>query len=105
MKIKKGDTVVVITGKNKGKTGEIMRTLPKSNKVVVKDVNKITRHMKKTKDRPGQKITFEAPIQASNVMLVDPKTKKRSRIGYQAAPKAQGPSKKERISKNSKTVI
>ena len=105
MKIKKGDNVVVIAGKNKGQTGKVMRTMPKTNKLVVEDVNKVTRHIKKTKDKPGQKISFEAPINASNVMLIDAKTKKRSRIGYQAAPKAQGPSKKERISKKSKSVI
>jgi large subunit ribosomal protein L24 len=101
MKIKKGDTVVVIAGKNKGQTGKVMRTMPKVSKIVVEDVNKVTRHVKKTKDKPGQKIKFEAPINSSNVMLVDPKTKKRSRIGYKKAEKG----KKERISKNSKTVI
>lgn len=92
--------MVIIAGKNKGQTGEVMKTLPKSNKVVVKDVNKVTRHVRKTKDRPGQKIQFEAPIDASNVMLVDPKTKKRTRIGY-----ASEKGKKQRIAKKSKTVI
>lgn len=101
MKIKKGDTVVVIAGKHKGKTGTIMRTMPKSDRVVIEGVNKVTRHVRKTKDRAGQKIEFEAPIHASNVMLVDPKTKKRSRIGYDKNDKG----KKSRISKKSKSVI
>jgi large subunit ribosomal protein L24 len=101
MKIRKGDQIVVVAGKNKGKTGEVMRVMPKQERIVVKDVNKITRHVKKTKDRPGQKISFESPIHISNVMLVDPKTKKRTRVGYEKDDKA----KKNRISKKSKSIL
>jgi large subunit ribosomal protein L24 len=101
MKIKKGDNVVVIAGKNKGKTGTVMRTLVKSDRVVVEGVNKVTRHVRKTKDRPGQKIEFEAPFHASNVMLIDPKTKKRTRVSVSKDEKG----KKQRISKKSNTVI
>jgi len=101
MKIKTGDTVVVIAGKHKNKTGKVMRVLPKTDRIVVESVNTVTRHVKKTKERAGQKVTFEAPFQASNVMLVDPKTKKPTRIGYQVDSKG----KKTRIAKKSKTVL
>lgn len=101
MKIKKGDTVVAIAGKNKGQTGKVVRTMPKADRVVVEGLNKVTRHMRKTKDRPGQKIQFEAPMHASNVMLVDPKTKKRTRIAHSKDEKG----KKQRTSKKSNTVI
>lgn len=101
MKIKTGDNIVVIAGKNKNKTGKVMKVLTKTNRVVVEGVNKATRHVRKTKNNPGQKIEFEAPIHASNVMLVDPKEKKRTRVGYQKDNKG----KKIRISKKSKTVI
>lgn len=82
MKLKTGDNVIVITGKDKGKTGKVMRVMKKTNKVVVEQVNFRTRHMKKTQTRAGEIIKYEAPIDASNVMLVDPKTGKRTRIGY-----------------------
>ncbi|MBT4384783.1 50S ribosomal protein L24 [Candidatus Peregrinibacteria bacterium] len=101
MKIKTGDNVVVITGKNKSMTGKVMKVLLKSNKVVVEGVNKVTRHVKKTKERAGQKIQFEAPIHVSNVMLIDPKDKKRSKIGYAVDSKG----KKSRISKKSNTQL
>jgi large subunit ribosomal protein L24 len=104
MKFKKGDNVVVIAGKhskNKNNTGKILRILPKSNRVVVDGLNKVTRHVKKSKDKAGQKVEFEAPMHASNVMLIDPKTKKRSRIGYSK----DKDNKKLRISKASKTTL
>ncbi len=101
MKIKKGDTVVVITGKERNKTGEVIRVLHKSNRVVVKDLNKVVRHVRKSKTQAGQRVSFEAPIHASNVMLLDPKTKKGTRVGY----KVSKDGKKERIAKKSNTVI
>ena len=101
MKIKAGDNVVVIAGKHKGATGKILKTLPKKERVVIEGLNKVTRHVKKTKERSGQKVEFEAPMHVSNVMLVDPKSKKRSRVGYQKDSKGV----KTRISKNSKTSI
>lgn len=99
--IKKGDNVVVIAGKNKGKTGNVMRVLPKTSRVVIEGVNKVTRHVKKTKERNGQKIEFEAPMHISNVMLIDPKTKKRTRVKHSKDEKG----KTQRISKKSNTVI
>lgn len=82
MKIKKDDIVVIIAGKDKGKEGKILRTIASKERVVVEGANMRTKHFKKTKERPGQKLEFEAPMHVSNVMLIDPKTKKRTRVGY-----------------------
>lgn len=82
MKIRTGDTVVIITGKDKGKTGKVLRVLPLKSRVVVEGINMRTRHIPKTPQRAGQKIRYEASLHVSNVMLVDPKTKKRTRIGF-----------------------
>lgn len=101
MKIKKGDTVVVITGKDRNKTGKVIEILKDKNRVVVEGINKVVRHVKKTKTRAGEKVTFEAPLHASNVMVLDPKTKKGTRIGY----KITNEGKKERIAKKSKSVL
>ena len=97
MKIRAGDNVVVITGKDKGKTGQVLRTLHTKNRLVVTDINMRTRHMKAGPNRPGEIIKYEASISASNVMLVDPKTKKRSRLGFKKNEKG----KKTRIFKQS----
>lgn len=101
MKIKKGDMVVVITGKERNKTGKVMRVLRKTNRVVVEGLNKVIRHMRKTKTQAGQKVSFEAPMHVSNVMVLDPKTKKGTRIGY----KVTKDGKKERIAKKSNSVL
>ncbi len=83
MHVKKGDTVQVIAGRDKGKVGEILRTLPKLSKVVVKGVNVRTKHVKPNQEgETGQIVTFEAPIHSSNVMLYSNKQKVASRIGY-----------------------
>ena len=82
MKLHTGDTVVVITGKDKGKTGTILRVMADDHRVVIGGINMRTRHIKKTFQEAGKTIQFEASIHASNVMLVDPKSKKRSRVGY-----------------------
>jgi len=101
MKIKVGDSVIVIAGKDRNKIGKVLRVVKKSGRVVVEGINKVVRHMKKTKQRAGQKVTFEAPLHASNVMLLDPKTKKATRVGY----KISKDGKKERIAKKSQTII
>lgn len=83
MKIKKNDTVVVLTGKDKGKTGMVKSVHPKENRVVVVGVNRVTRHTKPTQADPqGGRKLIEAPIHASNVALVDPKDSKPTRVGY-----------------------
>lgn len=101
MKLKVNDQVVVIAGKDRNKTGKILRVIEKSNRVVVEGVNKSIRHMRKTKTQKGNRVEFNAPLSASNVMLVDPKTKKPTRVGYNITKDG----KKERIAKKSKTVI
>ncbi len=83
MHIKKGDTVQVISGKDKGKVGEIVQTLPKRSKVIVKGVNVKTKHVKPQQEgETGQIVTFEAPIHSSNVMLYSNKQKTASRVCY-----------------------
>jgi len=100
MRLHTSDTVVVITGKDKGKTGKILRVLRAQERVVVEGVNMRTRHVRKTPQKPGQIIRYEASIHMSNVMFLDSKSKKRSRIGYQLQD-----GKKLRMSKRSRTAI
>ena len=82
MKIKKNDTVLVITGKDKGKTGKVLRAFPKENRVIVEGVNIQTKHQKARQDLPAQIVKVEGPIDASNVMYYDKKAGKGVRIGY-----------------------
>ena len=82
MNFKVGDEVVVIAGSNKGKTGKVIKTLRSENKVVVEGVNIVKKHVRETANSTGGILEVEAPINASNVMIVDPKTKKRTRIGH-----------------------
>lgn len=83
MHVKKGDTVQVISGKDKGKIGEILQTLQKESKVLVKGVNFRTKHVKPQQEgESGQIVTSEAPIHSSNVMLYSEKQKVASRICY-----------------------
>ncbi|WP_431657261.1 50S ribosomal protein L24 [Pantanalinema rosaneae] len=83
MHVKKGDTVQVISGKDKGKVGEVLLTLPKLSKVVVKGVNIRTKHVKPQQEgESGQIVTNEAPIHSSNVMLYSEKQKVASRVCY-----------------------
>ena len=83
MKIKTKDKVSVLTGKDKGKVGEITSVMPKENRVVVAGVNMVARHTKPSQANPqGGIIRREASIHASNVALVDPKSNKATRVGY-----------------------
>jgi large subunit ribosomal protein L24 len=83
MHVRKGDTVQVISGRDKGKVAEILQTLPKTSQVIVKGVNIRTKHVKPQQDgESGQISTFEAPIHSSNVMLYSEKEKVASRVGY-----------------------
>jgi|ERR1051325_7962029 large subunit ribosomal protein L24 len=106
MRIKKNDIVEVITGKSRGKSGKVLRVYPETNKVLVEGVNTQHKH-----ERPSQKnqkggITVrEAPIDASNVMLVDPKTNTRTRIGKRELEGTGGKVKFERYAKRSGDVI
>jgi large subunit ribosomal protein L24 len=86
MKIKKGDTVQVISGKDRGVTGTVMAAYPDTGKVLVEGVNRVKKHTKVTTGVRGAKsggiVTQEAPVHVSNVMLVDPETNRPTRIGY-----------------------
>jgi large subunit ribosomal protein L24 len=82
LKIKRGDTVQVISGKEKGKRGEVERVLPRENRVVVRGVNVRTRHARPTQNNQQGLYHFEAPIHASNVKLVDPSSGEPTRVGY-----------------------
>ena len=83
MNLVKGDTVIVIAGRDKGKTGVIQKVIPEQNRVVVENVNLRKKHRKPTQQNPdGGIVEIYAPIDASNVMLLDPKTKKPTRIGH-----------------------
>ncbi|MBQ5414833.1 MAG: 50S ribosomal protein L24 [Firmicutes bacterium] len=82
MKIRKNDTVLVITGKDKGKTGKVLKAFPKENRIIVEGVNIQSRHEKARQDQPAQIVKAEGPIDASNVMYYDTKAKQGVRIGY-----------------------
>ena len=82
MKLKKGDNVIVIAGKDKGKKGKIARVLTAENRVVVEGINMMKKHQRPRKSgEKGQVISIASPINASNVMVLDPKTGKQTRIG------------------------
>lgn len=82
MKIKTGDLVRVISGKDKGKEGKITQVFPTLDRVVVEGVNQMTRHLKGRGEHAGQKIQFTSPIHVSNVQPISTKTGKMGRIGY-----------------------
>jgi large subunit ribosomal protein L24 len=82
LKIKRGDTVVVTSGKEKGKRGEVEHVLPRENRVVVQGVNVRTRHARPSQQNQQGLFHFEAPIDASNVMLIDPTNGEPTRVGY-----------------------
>ena len=82
MNLKVGDKVVVIAGSSKGKEGKITKTLRNENRVIVEGCNIVKKHRKGNGQESGGILETEAPIHVSNVMLIDPKTKKRTRIGH-----------------------
>ena len=81
-KLKKGDKVVVLTGRDRGKEGEIVRVLPKENRAVVDGVNTVIRHQRQTQGSQGGRIPKPAPIHLSNLALVDPKEGGPTRVGF-----------------------
>jgi len=101
MKIKLKDKVKVISGKDKGKVGEVIRVIPAERKLVVQGVNIVKRHVKPgVVNKEGGVVTFEKPIDVSNVMFLDEKENKTSRIGYSVVD-----GKKYRIVKKTKEVL
>ena len=95
-KIKKGDRVIVTTGRDKGRTGEVIEVLPTASKVKVQGANMVKRHRRATQTSPGGIEQFEAPIHISNVAHIDPDSGSATRVGY-----AVTDGKKERIAKKS----
>jgi large subunit ribosomal protein L24 len=81
LKIKKGDNVVVLTGRDKGKTGTVMKVMPKDSRVVVQGVNVVKRHTRPAAGQNGGIVEKESTIHVSNVSLIDPKTSKPTRVG------------------------
>lgn len=102
MKIKKNDNVVVIAGKDKGKTGIVKAVYPSAQRVLVVGVNRVTRHAKPSQTDPqGGRRLIEAPIHVSNVALTDPKDNKPTRVGIKVGKDG----KKQRFAKRSGEVI
>jgi large subunit ribosomal protein L24 len=100
-KIKKGDQVVVLAGKDRGKTGEVFEVLPQVDRVKVRGVNVVKRHMRPSQTQQGGIVEMEAAIHVSNVAHVDPKDKKPTRVGF----KFLADGRKVRFAKRSGEVI
>lgn len=101
MKLKKGDNVKIIRGKDKGKSGKIERTFPKIKKVLIANVNQYKRHLKaRSQKQPSEIVTLTKPLSESNVSFICPKCKKESRIGFKI-----GKSVKSRICTKCKSEI
>ena len=81
-KIKKGDRVIVLTGRDKGRTGEVIQVMPTDEKALVRGVNMVKRHQKQSMNQEGGIISKEAPIQLSNLAVADPKDGKPTRVGF-----------------------
>jgi large subunit ribosomal protein L24 len=101
LKIKKGDHVIVLTGRDKGKHGEVVEMLPKEQRAVVRGVNVVRRHQKQTAAQEGGIVSKEAPIHISNLALEDPKDGKPTRVGF----KVLDDGKKVRFAKRSGETI
>jgi large subunit ribosomal protein L24 len=101
LKIKKGDKVVVLAGRDKGKKGEILKVFPSENRAVVRGVNVVRKHQKQSAAQEGGIISKEAPIHISNIAIEDPKDGEPSRIGYRILDDGR----KVRFAKRSGEVI
>ena len=99
-KFKKDQQVMIITGKDKGKEGKIIKVLPTEQKVLIENLNTVKRAIKPTKENQGGLVDLPAKIHWSNVMVIDPKDNKPSRVGIKEIK-----NKKERISKRSKEIV
>ena len=101
LKIRKGDKVVVRTGRDKGKVGEVLRVYPEDNRALVQGVNVVRRHQKQTPGKEGGIVSKEMPIHISNIALRDPKDGKPTKVGY----KVLKDGRKVRFARNSGEVI
>ena len=100
-KIKKGDRVVVVAGRDKGKTGEVRQVVPGENRAIVAGVNLVRRHTKQSAQTEGGILSKEAPIHLSNLAVADPKTGKPTRVGF----KTLDDGRKVRVAKRSGDLI
>ena len=100
-KIKKGDRVIVITGRDKGKKGEVLKVLPKENRAIVSGINTMKRHQKQSQRQQGGIVNKDLPIHLSNLAHVDPKSGEATRIGW----KVLGDGRRVRVAKKSGEVI
>ena len=100
-KIKRGDRVIVLTGRDKGKQGEVIRVVPKENRAFVRGVNMVRKHQKQTQTEQGGIISKEGPIQLSNIAVEDPKDGKPTRIGFKTLENGD----KVRVARRSGEVI
>jgi large subunit ribosomal protein L24 len=103
-KIKKGDTVVVITGRDKGRSGEVIEMRREDGRVLVRGINMVKRHQRQTAQQEGGIISKEAPVHLSNVALADPKDGKPTRVGFKFVGKGDD-RKKVRVAKRSGVEI
>jgi len=99
-KIRKGDSVVVLSGKDKGRKGEVLQVMPKDDKALVRGINTVKRHQRQTQTQESGIITKEAPIHLSNLAIADPKDGKPTRVGFRIDD-----GKKVRVAKRSGAVI
>ena len=99
-KIKKGDKVIVLTGKDKGKTGQVLQVIPTETRAVVSGINLVRKHQKQTASQDSGIITREAPIHLSNIALLDAKDNKPTRVGFKIEDGV-----KKRVAKRSGEVI
>lgn len=100
-KIKKGDRVVVLTGRDKGRTGEVVQVMPKEERALVRGANLVKRHQRQTQNQEGGIISKEAPLHLSNIALADPKDGKPTRVGFRILEDGR----KVRFAKRSGDVI
>jgi large subunit ribosomal protein L24 len=101
LKIKKGDNVVVITGRDKGRTGEVLRVFPDDNRVVVQGVHVAKRHTRQSVGEPGGIVDKELTIHVSNIAHIDPQSRKPTRVGY----KTLDSGRKVRVARRSGEMI
>ena len=101
IRIKKGDKVVVITGRDKGKTGEVLRVMPRENRAIVAGINRVKRHQRQSQTQEGGIVEKEASLHLSNVSLLCPQCDKPVRVGF----KLLGDGKKVRFCKKCKEII
>ena len=101
VKIKKGDRVIVTTGRDKGKKGEVLKVFPKEDRALVSGVNVVKRHQRQTPRTQGGIVNKESPVHLSNLAHIDPKSGEATRVGF----KVLGDGRKVRFAKKSGEVI